>query len=121
MLTYQILEDENLVIIEPKGPLSEDDFKALTEAVDAHLIRTGMLDGILVSAKVFPGWKNFSGFISHMRFVRNHHREIRKIALASDSMLAEIAPNLANHFVKAEVKAFDYEEREAAMDWLRAD
>ncbi|MES2920591.1 MAG: STAS/SEC14 domain-containing protein [Verrucomicrobiota bacterium] len=119
MLTYQILEDDNLVVIEPMGPLSEDDFRDLTAAVDAHLERTERLKGILVHAKEFPGWKDFGGFASHLRFVRDHHRKIGKIAVASDSMLAEIAPKLASHFVNAEVRGFGYGEKEAALEWLR--
>lgn len=120
MLTYQILEDDNVVIIEPMGPLSEEDFRDLTTAVDAHLERTESLRGILVHAKEFPGWKDFGGFTSHLRFVRDHHREIGKIAVASDGLLAEIAPKLASHFVKAEVRGFGYGEKEAALEWLRS-
>ena len=119
MLTYQILEDDNVVVIEPKGPLSEEDFRDLTAAVDTHLERTQRLKGILVYTKEFPGWKDFAGFTSHLRFVRNHHREIGKIAVASDSVLAEIGPKLASHFVKAEVRGFSYGEKEAALEWLR--
>ena len=108
MLTYQIVEDDNVVIIEPMGPLTEEDFRDLTAAVDAHLERSERLKGILVYAKEFPGWKNFGGFASHLRFVRDHHREIGKIAVASDSMLADFAPKLASHFVNAEVRGFGY-------------
>ncbi|MEO8615038.1 MAG: STAS/SEC14 domain-containing protein [Luteolibacter sp.] len=118
MLTYQILEDDNVVIIEPMGPLSKEDFLDLTAAVDAHLERTKTLKGILVHAKEFPGWEDFSGFASHLRFVRDHHQKIAKIAVASDSVLAEIAPKLASHFVNAEVRGFSYEEKEAALEWL---
>ncbi|MEO5912895.1 MAG: STAS/SEC14 domain-containing protein [Luteolibacter sp.] len=119
MLTYQILEDDNIVIIEPMGPLSEEDFRDLTVAVDAFLERKKTLKGILVHAEKFPGWEDFAGFVSHLRFVRDHHQKIAKIAVASDSLLADIAPKLAGHFVNAEVKGFGYGDKEAALDWLR--
>lgn len=121
MLTYQILEADNILVIEPQGPLVEEDFTQLTRDVDAHLIRTGSLAGVLVHAKAFPGWENFGGFASHLRFVRDHHQEVRKVAIASDSAFAAIAPKLGSHFIKAEIRGFDYDEREKALAWLRAE
>ncbi|YCM46808.1 STAS/SEC14 domain-containing protein (plasmid) [Verrucomicrobiaceae bacterium 227] len=120
MLIHQILEDDNIVIVEPKGRLSEEDFQQLTHDVDQHLLRTESIKGLLIHVKLFPGWENLKGLLSHLRFVRDHHRKIRKVALASDSTLAEIIPKLADHFVKAEVKHFDFTEREMALEWLRS-
>ena len=119
MITYQILEDDDIVVIEVKAALSGEDFRELTAGVDAHLERSGMLQGILIHAPVFPGWSSLGAMASHFRFVRDHHRRIRKIAVASDSRLAEIAPKLADHFVSAEVKGFGYGEMEDALAWLR--
>ena len=119
MITYQILEEDSIVIIEPKGPLSTGDFQQLTADVDLYLTRAGSLKGILVHAIAFPGWEDFKGMVSHLRFVRDHHRLIKRVALASDSMLAEIMPKLVSHFVNAEVRGFAYEDRDAALEWLR--
>lgn len=119
MLTYQILENDNLVVIEPKGPLSEDDFRELTRDVDLHLVRTGTLRGILIHAAGFPGWDSFGTMISHLRFVRDHHRLVKKVALASDSAMATIMPKLVDHFVAAEVKGFGFDERDEATAWLK--
>lgn len=121
MLTYQILEEDDIVIVEPKGPLSEADFRQLAADVDFHLARSGTLKGLLIHAKQFPGWENLKGMMSHIRFVHDHHRRIKKVAFASDSLLAEIAPKLAEHFVSAEVRRFAYDERDAALVWLRAE
>ena len=120
MLTYQILEDDDIVIVEPKGPLSKTDFEELTADVDLHLARSETLKGLLIHARKFPGWENLKGMMGHFRFVHDHHRKIKKVAFASDSVLAEIVPKLAEHFVSAEVRHFAFEEREAALAWLRA-
>ncbi len=119
MLTYQILEDDHIVIIEPKGPLSEADFRDLTADVDFHLTRSGMLRGILIHTKQFPGWENLKAMTGHFRFVHDHHRKIEKVAIVSDSRLAEIAQKLAEHFISAEIRHFAYDERDAALAWLR--
>jgi len=40
--------------------------------------------------------------------------------LVTDSTLRSVGPALARHFVAAEVKAFDYGQRDEALAWLRA-
>ena len=119
MMTYQILEDENIVIIEPKGTLTEDDFRELKRDVDLHLVRTGTLEGVLIRSGEFPGWDSIGTMITHLRFVRDHHRLVKKVALAGDGALATTIPKLVEHFVSAEVKGFAFDEKEKAMAWLK--
>ena len=118
MLMYQILETENIVIIEPKESLSKADFDALTRDVDLHLLRTETLNGMLIHASKFPGWDSLGSMVTHLRFLRDHHRLIKKVALVSDSLLASITPKLVDHFVSAEVKGFAFDEKEEAIAWL---
>jgi hypothetical protein len=73
----------------------------------------------MVDAPTFPGWDSFAALVSHLRFVRDHHRLVRKIAAVSDSPVLSVAPQLAKHFVKAEVRHFSANEGAAAMAWLR--
>jgi hypothetical protein len=42
------------------------------------------------------------------------------VALAAHGELAELAPRLAEHFVAAEVKHFEFTELEAAIAWAKA-
>ena len=120
MINYEILTKDAIVIVEPTGPLSEDDFTGLTESVDEYLETHDSLKGLLIHTSEFPEWENFKGFIGHMKFVKNHHRKIKKVALASNSRIASIAPKLTKHFVSAEVKAFAYEGSGDALTWLRS-
>ncbi len=113
------LRDENLYIIQAKGPLSEEDFRRLSEDVDRFLEQHSILKGLCIHTREFPGWEDLTGLISHLRFVRDHHRQVEKVALASDSTLATIAPKLVEHFVSAEIKKFNYEQKEQALKWLR--
>jgi hypothetical protein len=119
MLSCEILRGDRIVILKPEGPLSKDDFRQVTADVDRFLEQYQTLKGLLIHAKEFPGWENLAGFISHVRFIRDHHRQIARVALASDSTLAAIAPKLVEHFVNAEIKGFDYVEKEHALEWLR--
>lgn len=118
MLQHELLRDPGVLILKPAGALRAEDFAALGAAVDPYIEEHGALRGLMIEAPSFPGWENFAGLVSHLRFVRDHHRLIRRIAVVSDSTLLAFAPKLANHFVSAEVRAFDGAEREAALAWI---
>jgi hypothetical protein len=118
MIQHQLIDDESILIIAPQGPLGSDDFKALAAEIDPKIERTGRLQGLMIEAKSFPGWEDFSAMMAHLRFVRDHHRNIRRVAVVSDSPVLAFLPRLASHFVAAEVRHFPYGERAGALDWL---
>lgn len=119
MLNYNLLKDEGILILTPAGALEESDFAAVARAIDPYIEETGDLRGLMIEAKSFPGWNDFGAFISHMRFIRDHHRHIRKVAAVSDSAILAIGPRIASHFVNAEVRHFESADRDAALDWIR--
>jgi hypothetical protein len=118
MLRHELLGDRGVLILRPEGALRAEDFAALAAVADPYIEAHGGLKGLMIEAPSFPGWENFAGLVSHLRFVRDHHRLIRRIAVVSDSTLLAFAPKLANHFVSAEVRAFDGAERAAALAWI---
>jgi hypothetical protein len=117
MISFELPAGEGVVIIEPSGPLREEDFEALAARVDEHLEREGVLEGLLIHARSFPGWESFGAFLSHVRFVRDHHRQIRRVAIAADGAIPALAPILAGHFVSAEIRHFAYSELDSAKKW----
>ena len=120
MLHFELDRGLGLLLLEPEGALSADDFAALTRTIDPYLEQQGKLTGLMIEAPAFPGWKDFSALLSHLRFVRDHHRRIRRIAVVSDSRFLSVAPQFASHFVGAELKPFGAAEREAALAWLKS-
>ena len=119
MLNPELLRDEGILILQPQGSLQAADFTSLASVVDPYIQKHGALRGIMVDAKSFPGWDSFAALVSHVRFVRDHHRLIGKIAAVSDSPILSAAPLLAKHFVKAEVRHFSANDRAEALAWLR--
>lgn len=97
--------------------LTAHDFTHLTTVIDSYLKDHAALHGLVIVADSFPGWEDFKGFISHMTFVRDHHKAIRKVALVSDSQLLSAAPQLVDHFLRAKVRHFGANELEAAKTW----
>ncbi|MFQ5964788.1 MAG: hypothetical protein ACE5KZ_10950 [Candidatus Scalinduaceae bacterium] len=45
MISYEVLSDQRIVIIEPSGPLQQKDFENLTEDIDELIERKGNLKG----------------------------------------------------------------------------
>jgi hypothetical protein len=119
MLEHELLQDDGILILRPHGPLQATDFESVAKSVDPYIERKGGLRGIMLEAAAFPGWENFGALMSHLRFVRDHHRLVGKVAAVSDSATLSVAPHIAKHFVKAEVRHFKEAEREAALGWLR--
>jgi hypothetical protein len=119
-LTYGVLPDKGVLLIEPHGPLRSEDFESIAAAVDPWIESHGGLQGIVVHAPHFPGWQSVGSLVRHLRFVSNHQRKIGRVALAADGQLAELGPMLAGHFVEAELKHFGYDQLEDAVEWASA-
>ena len=121
MLNYELNRTEGILILKPMGPLESTDFEKLAREVDPYIIENGTLNGLMIYIKSFPGWDNFAAFLSHMKFVKNHHQKIKKIAAVTGSGFLSIMPQVANHFMQAEVRHFDYDNKDAALNWLKSD
>jgi hypothetical protein len=120
MIKYHIMDAEGILVLEPVSALSAEDFRDLTSSVDAYLAEHPTLHGMLIHAQHFPGWESFPGLSAHLRFVREHHKRIERIALVTDSPLGTVAPALAKHFVSAQIRRFAYSEFEEALMWLKS-
>jgi hypothetical protein len=120
MVHYELDRDEGILIIRPEGALDADDFQRIANEVDPFIEANGKLHGILIEAKSFPGWKDFAALIAHLRFIRDHHRKVERIAAVSDSGFLAVAPKIASHFVHAEIRHFPNSQKEEALAWLRA-
>jgi hypothetical protein len=118
MIEAQLFRDEGVVEVFPSGRLEAADFAQLAALVDPFIESNGALKGLMIVAAHFPGWDDFAALAGHIRFVRDHHRRIRRIAVVSDGAVLAVLPKLASHFVQAEVRHFPHAERDAAMTWL---
>ena len=118
MIDYTLDETNSVLHVRPAGPLQKDDFEALSQEVDPFIERTGRLNGLLLEVAHFPGWTNVAAAINHFRFVRDHHRKIKKVAIVTDSLLSEAAEHIASHAVAATIKHFPFGHLDEAKTWL---
>jgi hypothetical protein len=113
----RLLPEQGVIVVDVEHPLRAQDFDAVALTADTWIDAHGALQGLVIHARAFPGWENLGSFLRHVRFVRDHHRKIRRIALAADSKLASVVPRVAEHFVAAEIKRFAYDDLDAAIAW----
>jgi hypothetical protein len=118
MIKFELLRDHHILLIAPDGPLESADFERLAKEVDPFIAANGRLVGVMIHAKSFPGWESFGALVSHLKFVADHHRQIERIAAVTDSGFLKIVPRIASHFVQANIRHFDFGEKDRALAWL---
>ena len=118
MIEHTLDTAKSILYVRPKSALEQGDFVQLAETVDPHILETGDLAGLIIEAPAFPGWESLGAMAAHFRFVRDHHKHIRKIGLVTDSTLGNVAEHLASHFVSAQIRHFSAGELEAAKQWV---
>jgi hypothetical protein len=120
MLQIKFDKDAGIVTVTPSAPLDEKDFALLASEVDPYIEKEGKLNGLIIQVESFPGWEDFAGLISHLKFVREHHTKIEKVAAVSDGRIVSIMPKIVDHFVNAKVKYFPYESLDEAISWVQS-
>lgn len=118
VIEHDLDSERSILHVRPKSALAPEDFAELASVVDPHIESAGDLAGIIIETSSFPGWEGLGAMASHIRFVRDHHRHVRKVAVVTDSALGKVAERLASHFVSAEIKRFPAGETQAARQWI---
>ena len=123
-MPHRLLTDKGVLVLEPQGPLREQDFEAVAAAVDPWIEAHGALRGVVVRAVNFPGWQDVGGLMSHLRFVRDHRppsscrpswvrrfrcekvrpARIRRIRLGCDMSPPVVQPNMDGTKMEAHVR-----------------
>ena len=111
--------DDGILVIHPEEPLEAADFEALAQRVDTDLAQHGKLRGVLVTAKSFPGWKDFGALLAHLKFVKDRHKLIEIVVVVADGAVAHTMPNIASHFIQAQIERFSLADQNRAWDWLK--
>ena len=118
MLNIQIDTENGIAILSPDDKLSEADFKNAAETIDPYIEQHEKLNGLIIATESFPGWESFAGLISHLTFVKDHHKKIKHIDFVTNSPLGSLAEHLASHFVSAQISAFKYSDLDLAKLWI---
>ncbi len=118
MIEHTLDTAHSILYVRPKSSLEQSDFAALARTIDPYITETGGLAGLIIEISTFPGWESLGAMAAHVRFVRDHHKHIKKVGVVTDSALGKVAEQLASHFVSAEIRHFSAGELEAAKQWI---
>ena len=121
MIKHEFRKNDGILIIEPQTSLQASDFDTLSDIVDPYIQENGTLNGLVIHTESFPGWHDFGAMLAHIKFVKDHHAHISKVAAVADEGIIAILPAIADHFVKADVKHFGSDDLENAIEWIKQD
>jgi len=121
MLEYKLNETTAVLLVRPNGPLRTEDFNELSQVIDPFIERSGALHGLILETAHFPGWENLGAAVRHFRFVRDHHKNIKRVAIVTDSHIGDAAEHIGSHFVAATVRHFKANELKEAEAWISSD
>lgn len=118
MIDFHLDPKTAVLTLHPESALQKSDFEELTRVVDPQIDEHGDLNGLVLDFGRFPGWDGFGALVTHLRFVRDHHRHVKKVAVVTDSPLGDVAEHLTSHFVAAEIKHFPAGDVDGAKAWI---
>jgi hypothetical protein len=118
MIEFDLDTAHSILEVRPQSALDANDFTELAKAVDPLIETNGDIAGLIINAPKFPGWDSFGTMVTHFRFVREHHKHVKKVAVVTDSHLADVAEHLASHFVSAEIRHFSGDQLHQARQWI---
>ena len=118
MLSITLDKEKAIVTVEPEGALTQEDFETAVKVIDPFIQEHGKLTGLIIATESFPGWKDFAALTEHLKFIKNHHKKVKKLAFVTDSPVGSFAEHIGAHFVNAEVKHFSYDQRKEAREWI---
>jgi len=120
MTHAELLGDHGILVVTANSPLKKANFENFASEIAPLIASRGKLTGVMIRAQTFPGWENIDAFVSHLKFVAEHHRHIERVAVVSDSALLKIVPRIAGLFVQAKLRQFGSQDENLALAWLEA-
>ena len=118
MIRFEPLPDRNVLVVSPDGPLEKADFERFSNEFETFNASGHKLAGLMIEARSFPGWSDFAALTAHLKFILEHHRQIDRIAVVTDSSLLKIAPHIGGLVIHPQIRHFDGKDRESALAWL---
>jgi hypothetical protein len=117
MLSIEIKERKNIVIVTPDGAISATDIDNMAAEINGYINDHDRVPNIVIHTKSIPYWSSFKSVEKHLKFVKNHHEIVSKVAIVSDSKLLWLAKTIVDRFTGAKVRRFTEEAFDDAVAW----
>lgn len=120
MVKFELDRDKGILIVSLEGPLEAGDFQAIAREIDPYLAAHGRLTGLMIQALPFHGWRSLGALVQHLKFVLNHHRQIKRVAAVTDSLVLRVVPRIVGSCASPEIRAFGGDQALLAFAWLES-
>ena len=104
----------------PSEKLREADFRRLAERVDPMIAKCGQVR-LLIDVSGFNGWDSYAAFQAHAGFIKNHQRNVERIAVIVGHDWQHWVVDAARMFLHPEARAFDKGREDEAQRWVVGD
>jgi hypothetical protein len=115
MIDHSFDAAQSILHLRPKAALTQEDFAQLTKTVDPQIEKTGSLAGIIIEISAFPGWDSLGAMAAHLRFVRDHHTRVKKIAVVTDAKAGAVRGEAGVALRRGDDQAFPAGQAGAAV------
>ena len=106
--------------ITPSEKLRESDFHGLAQRVDPMITKCGQVR-LLIDVSGFNGWEGYAAFQAHAGFIKNHQRNVERIAVIVGHDSQHWVVDAARMFLHPEARAFDKSREDEAQRWVVGD
>src|SRR6516225_9629838 len=103
----------------PSEKLTEADFQGLAQRVDPMITKCGQVR-LLIDVSGFNGWESYAAFQTHASFIKNHQRNVERIAVIVGHDWQHWIVDTARMFLHPEARAFDKSGEHEARMWVLA-
>ena len=119
MLKHEFDVNSGILYLYPREALEKKDFEQLCSEIDPYIKQNGKINGLLIKPARFPFWKNLQALVTHIKFVGEHFRDVKKIAIVYDNKIASLLPKIAKYIYGPPVKHFSGDEQKSARNWIQ--
>jgi hypothetical protein len=116
MMKTEIISGNVLRVVAPRK-LYVEDFQQITPDVDSFISQHGKIK-LLVDVSNFHGWSNAAALLRHIRFVKDHHQKVERIAVVGARNWQHWVIGVVRVIAHPEVRAYDKSQQSEALRWI---
>jgi len=116
--TETLTEHDDVVGIACEGKLTEDDLKEMRALLHERL-EAADRPGLVIDLTAFEGYGDLSALREDLKLSTAHRMDFRRIAVVGDRKWMEWGTALAGFLTKSEMRWFNANQCDAAVDWAR--
>ena len=116
MIKTEIISGNILRIVAPRKLYAED-FQQITPDIDSFISQHGKIR-LLIDVSSFHGWNDAAALLKHIQFIKDHHRNVERIAVVGARSWQHWVIGVVRMIVHPEVRAYDGSQQSEAMGWI---